>query len=71
MEQLTKPIGCRDKYIKFIVPYNWVIVPKYTIFISIIAQGLIRAIPPELTDSISVMMLIWTFFTLASLSNWP
>lgn len=62
MEQLTKPMGCRDKYIKFIIAYNWAMVPQYTVFIGIVALGLIGIIPPELAGSMSVMMLIWTFF---------
>jgi hypothetical protein len=62
MEQLTKLMGCRDKYINFIVAYNWAIVPQYTVFIILLALGLIGIIPPELSDSLSVMLLVWTFF---------
>lgn len=62
MEQLSKPMGCRDKYLSFIVAYNWAMVPQYALFIVVIALGLTGIIPPELAGSLSVMMLIWTFF---------
>ena len=62
MEQLTKLMGCRDKYINFIVAYNWAMVPQYTVFILLLTLGLIGIIPPDLSDSLSVMLLIWTFF---------
>jgi hypothetical protein len=62
MEHLTKRMGCRDKYISFIVAYNWAMVPQYTVFILLLSLGLIGIIPPELSDSLSVMLLIWTFF---------
>ncbi len=62
MEHLTKLMGCRDKYISFIVIYNWAMVPQYIIFIFIVALGLIGLIPPELSDSLSVILLVWIFF---------
>jgi hypothetical protein len=36
-------------------------VPQYTIFILLLALGLIGIIPPDLSDSLSVILLIWTF----------
>ena len=62
MEQLTKLMGCRDKYINFIVAYNWAMAPQYAVFILLLSLGLIGVIPPGLSDSLSVMLLIWTFF---------
>jgi hypothetical protein len=62
MEQLTKLMGCREKYINFIVAYNWSMVPQYAVFILLLTLGLMGIIPPELSDSLSVMLLVWTFF---------
>jgi hypothetical protein len=62
MEQLTKFMDCRDKYINFIIAYNWAMVPQYTIFIFLVALGLIGIIPPEVSNSLFVMLLIWAFF---------
>lgn len=62
MEWLSRTIGCRDRYLGFIVAYNWAMVPQYLIFIVVISFGLIGVIPPELADSLSVILLVWTFF---------
>ena len=37
-------------------------VPQYAIFILLLILGLMGIIPPELSDSLSVMLLVWTFF---------
>ena len=61
MEQLSKSIGCRDRFIAFIVAYNWAMVPQYVIFISVISLGLIGIIPSDMSESLTLVLLIWTF----------
>lgn len=61
MEWLTQTLNCRDKYIGFIVAYNWAMVPQYMIFGIIILLGLVGLIPADLADSLALILLMWTF----------
>lgn len=61
MEALSRTMGCRDKYIAFVIAYNWAMVPQYVVLIVIITLGLVGVIPLELSESLSLLVLIWTF----------
>jgi len=61
MEALSRTMGCRDKYVPFIIAYNWAMVPQYVVFISIITLGLVGIIPLEVSETLSLLVLIWAF----------
>jgi len=61
MEWLTRTLGCRDRFVGFIVAYNWAMVPQYAMFSVIILLGLVGVIPADLADSLALILLMWTF----------
>ena len=61
MEWLSRTLGCRDRFVGFIVAYNWAMVPQYAIFSVIILLGLVGVIPADFADSLALILLIWTF----------
>ncbi|NQW00852.1 MAG: hypothetical protein HQ483_14200 [Rhodospirillales bacterium] len=60
MEWLTRTLGCRDRYIPFIVAYNWAMVPQYVLFIGVIVLGLIGLIPTSIVQGLTTLLFIWT-----------
>ncbi len=60
-EWLTRTLGCRDRFIGFIIAYNWAMVPQYLIFSVVILLGLTGLIPADTADGIALILLIWTF----------
>ena len=60
MEWLSRTLGCRDKYVGFIVAYNWAMVPQYVLFIGILSLGLVGVIPMDVSQSLTTLIFFWT-----------
>lgn len=60
MEWLSRTLGCRERFVGFIVAYNWAMVPQYVLFIGIITLGLIGVLPMEISQTLTTMLFIWT-----------
>lgn len=60
MEWLSRTLGCRDKYIKFMIAYNWAMVPQYILFIGVITLGLVGVLPMEISQTLTTVLFIWT-----------
>ncbi len=61
MEWLTRTMGCRDKFMVFVIAYNWATIPQYVLFIGIITLGLVGLMPQALSETLSLFVLVWTF----------
>jgi hypothetical protein len=60
MEWLTRTLGCRDRYIAFIVAYNWAMVPQYVMFINVITLGLVGILPDAVSQGLTTVLFVWT-----------
>ncbi len=62
MEALSRSMGCRDNFLGFMIAYNWSLVPQYALFVGVISLGLVGIIPIALSEILSLLVLLWSFF---------
>ncbi len=60
MEGLSRSLDRRDKYIQFVVAYNWAMVPQNVIYISIIVLGYLGILSEGTANGLALIVLIWS-----------
>jgi hypothetical protein len=60
MEGLSRTMLRRDKYVPFIIAYNWAMVPQNTLYILIILLGHIGFYSQGTTNGLALIVLIWS-----------
>jgi len=60
MQGLAGSLDRSDKYIRFVVAYNWSMVPQNVIYISIIILGYWGVLSQGTTNGLALIVLVWS-----------
>ena len=61
MINLTQLLECEKSYFKFLIAYNWSMVPQNILYILIILLGSNDFFSAEITTNLVFLLLIWSF----------
>ena len=61
MEILSHSLNCRTNFCKFIVAYNWSMVPQHVLYVTIVLLASIGAISSNWANNFTFLLLMWTF----------
>jgi len=61
MERLCRTMNLRDRYVRFIVAYNWTMVPQNVIYISVAVVGYWAGFSDGTVNGLALIILIWGF----------